>query len=43
MHLGLPFQGPNTLYIYSVYMSLEEVLQNKAVGMNFSVDSQYPR
>jgi len=24
-----------------MYMPLEEVLQNEAVGMNFSIDSQY--
>ena len=38
MHPGLPFQGANILYMF---MSLEEVLQNEAVGMNFSVDNQY--
>ena len=38
MHLGLPFQGANRLYMY---MSLEEALQNKAVGMNYSEESQY--
>jgi len=38
MCLGLPFQGANMLYMY---MPLEEALQNEAVGMNFSVDSQY--
>jgi len=36
MHLGLPFQGANTLYMY---MPLQDVLQNKAAGMNFSVDT----
>ena len=34
--LGLPFPGADTLYIY---MPLEEVLQNEAVGMNFSIDT----
>ena len=38
MHLGLPFQGANMWY---TYMPLEEVVQSKAVDMNFSVDSQY--
>ena len=38
MHLGLPFQNPNMLYMYT---PLEEALQNEAVGMDFSVDSQY--
>ena len=50
MHLGLPFQdtvvqGANMLY---VYMPLEDVLQNEAVGMAFSVEIKinfkpYPR
>ena len=29
------------LIMLYMYMPLEEVLQNEAVGMNFSVDSQY--
>ena len=32
------FQGANMLYMYK---PLEEVLQNEAVGVNFSVDSEY--
>ena len=43
MYLGLPFQGAvvqgaNMLY---VYIPLEDMLQNKAVDMAFSVDTKY--
>ena len=38
VHASRPAMGLIMLYMY---MPLEEVLQNKAVGMNFSVDSQY--
>ena len=31
----------SVLIMLYMYMPLEEVLQNEAVGMNFSVDSQY--
>ena len=38
MHLGLPFQGANNfVHVHAI----EEVIQNEAVGVNFSVDSQY--
>ena len=36
MHLALPFQSANMLYMY---LPLEEALQNEAVSMKFSVDS----
>ena len=38
VHASRPFQGANMLY---VYMPLEEALQNEAVGMNYSEESQY--
>ena len=34
MHLGLPFQDANMLYMYMLF---GEALQNKAVGVNFSL------
>ena len=38
MHLGLPFQGTA---VQGANMIVVHVLQNEAVGMAISVDSQY--
>ena len=40
VHASRPARVMVLIMLY-MYMPLEEVLQNEAVGMNFSVDSKY--